>query len=68
MLLARDFREIARDALRGRWGLAVITGLVASLLGASISVNNGNGVALSAEEAMQMLVTGMSAMRTYRQA
>lgn len=29
MLLARDFREIARDALRGRWGLAVITGLVA---------------------------------------
>ena len=44
MLLARDFREIARDALRGRWGLAVITGLVASLLGASISVNNGNGV------------------------
>ena len=44
MLLARDFREIARDALRGRWGLAVITGLVASLLGASISVNNGNGI------------------------
>lgn len=35
MKTASEFRAIARDALRGRWGLAVITGLVAVLLGGS---------------------------------
>ena len=34
MKYASDFRQIARDALRGRWGTAVIAGLIASLLGA----------------------------------
>ena len=33
MRFASDFRQIARDALRGRWGMAVIAGLIASLLG-----------------------------------
>lgn len=35
---ASDFRRIARDALRGRWALAVIAGLIASLLGAGGSI------------------------------
>ncbi len=34
MLYASDFRKIARDALSGKWALAVGTGFVASLLGA----------------------------------
>lgn len=34
MKYAYDFRSIARDALQGRWGIAVIAGLLASLLGA----------------------------------
>lgn len=34
---ASDFRSIARDALRGRWGIAVIAGLIAVLLGAAAS-------------------------------
>lgn len=34
MKYASDFRAIARNALAGRWTVAVITGLVASLLGA----------------------------------
>lgn len=34
MKYASDFRAIARDTLKGRWGLAVIAGLLASLLGA----------------------------------
>ena len=34
MKYASDFRAIARDALKGRWGIAVIAGLIASLLGA----------------------------------
>ncbi len=34
MKYASDFRSIAQDALKGRWGIAVIAGLIASLLGA----------------------------------
>ncbi len=33
MGLAVDFRYIAREALRGKWGIAVLAGLIASLLG-----------------------------------
>lgn len=50
MKFAADFRRIAREALRGRWGIAVIAGLIASLLGAigsggpelNIELNDGN--------------------------
>lgn len=38
MKYAADFRQIARDSLRGRWAIAVIAGLLAVLLGA-ISAN-----------------------------
>ncbi len=34
MKFATDFRRIARNALRGKWGLAVLAGFIASLLGA----------------------------------
>ena len=34
MRLAEDFRSIARDALNGKWKIAVLAGLVATLLGA----------------------------------
>lgn len=34
MKYASDFRSLARDALSGRWGTAVLAGLIASLLGA----------------------------------
>lgn len=34
MRLAADFRSIARDVLRGKWKIAVLVGLVASMLGA----------------------------------
>jgi len=33
MKYAADFRSTARDALRGKWGIAVIAGLIAVLLG-----------------------------------
>lgn len=39
MLVAADFRERARYALQGKWGIAVLTGILASLLGGS----NANG-------------------------
>ena len=37
MKYASDFRRIAREALKGRWGIAVLAGLIASLLGAIAS-------------------------------
>lgn len=39
MKSASDFRRIARDALSGRWGIAVLAGFIASLLG---GVGSGN--------------------------
>ena len=39
---AADFKKIALDALRGRWPVAVLTGFVASLMGAGI-VSGGSG-------------------------
>ncbi len=43
MLYAEDFRRIAREALRGKWALAVGTGFVAALLGASSMGGSGGG-------------------------
>lgn len=39
MKRAADFRQIAREALRGRWPIAILTGFIASLLGAGIATN-----------------------------
>ena len=33
MKLAADFRAIARNALKGKWPVAVLTGFLASLMG-----------------------------------
>ena len=38
MRVSSDFRELARRALSGKWGSAVLTTLVASILGADIAV------------------------------
>ena len=35
-MCAADFRRIARESLKGKWGIALGTGLVASLLGGTI--------------------------------
>lgn len=36
MLKAKDFREKAREALKGKWKPAIIAGLIAGILGANI--------------------------------
>lgn len=41
MKYAADFREIARNALRGKWLVAVLTGFLASLMGAGIATTGG---------------------------
>ena len=38
MRVSSDFRELARRALSGKWGSAVLTTLVASILGADIAI------------------------------
>ncbi len=43
MKSARDFREIAREALRGKWLVAILTGFVASLIGATLCGGGGGG-------------------------
>lgn len=43
MRIARDFRDQARDALSGNWGSAVLTTLIASVLGADITMSIGSG-------------------------
>lgn len=46
MKLASDFRQSARDALKGKWGIAIVTGLVASLLGATTYGNRVGGFSI----------------------
>ena len=41
MKYAADFRSDAREALRGRWPIAILTGFVASLIGANIATGGG---------------------------
>lgn len=62
MKYAADFRRIAREALSGRWGIAVIAGLLATLLGAVSSSGpelnfeiNDNGANLGVEFAGQQI-------------
>jgi len=46
-MYASDFRAIARDALRGRWLVAVITAFIAGIIGAQISGGSGGSVSIS---------------------
>ena len=41
MKYAADFRVEARNALRGRWPIAILTGFAASLIGAGIATSGG---------------------------
>ena len=49
-MYARDFRERARMALQNNWPWAVLTGFVASLLGASPTMRDGGGVSSDSVE------------------
>lgn len=54
---ASDFREIARDALRGKWKTAVLTGFLAGLIGACMVSVGGStsSIRTSAQEMLQVL-------------
>ena len=65
MKVAEDFRYIARESLRGKWGIAVIAGLIASLLGAlgsdgpevKLDVDMSEGANVSFEYAGQTILS-----------
>ena len=62
MLKAADFRQIAREALRGNWLVAVGTGIIASLLGGCImSSGAGNSRASADEQSVQQAVQSIEA-------
>ena len=44
IMRAKDFRAQARAALRGKWGVAVLVGLVASILSGSVGITNTGSV------------------------
>lgn len=54
---AADFKQIALDALRGRWLTAVFTGFAASLIGAELTANYGKGV--QSKTSYQNLISGL---------
>lgn len=67
MKYAADFRSIARNALTGRWTIAVVAGLIASLLGAvasngpELKLNiNDSGVNVGVNFAGQQIYTSGS--------
>ena len=41
MLFARDFRAWAREILKGNWAIAILVGLVGSLLGGGLDLVSG---------------------------
>lgn len=55
MKLAADFREIARNSLRGKWPLAILTGFIASLMGASV-ISSGGGSSNSNSDSFDTLI------------
>ena len=62
MLVAQDFKERALAALRGKWGLAVGTGFVASLLGAYTALGNSSSSSNSDEEDIRYSVEMLQKM------
>ena len=53
MKLAADFREIARNVLRGKWPVAILTGFLASVMGACI-ISNGGGTSGNTNNSSQI--------------
>lgn len=49
MKYAADFRYIAREALRGKWLVSVVTAFVASLIGAQIAAGGGGSSSNSSD-------------------
>ena len=68
MKCAADFRAEARAALRGRWPIAILTGFVASLIGAGIATGGGSsGNSNSNSDSTRMLIDEFTATEFWLQ-
>ena len=67
MKYAADFRTEARDALRGRWPIAILTGFVASLIGAGIATGGGGGSSNSDSDSTGILIQEFQATEFWLQ-
>ena len=56
MKYAEDFRAIARESLRGKWKVAILTGFVASLIGAGLATGGGGSSSSSNNNSVGTLV------------
>ncbi len=56
-MFAADYRKIARERLSGKWVMAIIVGLVASILGGSIAVGY-SGPSMEYEESLENINIG----------
>ena len=56
MKVSADYRMLALDALRGKWRTAVLTGIVASALGATI-VSSSNSVVSNSNRQRTFILT-----------
>ena len=56
MKYAADFRADARAALRGRWPIAILTGFIASLIGAGIATGGGGSSSNSDSDSAGVLI------------
>lgn len=59
---ASDYRRMAREALHGRWPLAILASLIASLIGARIVSSGSSGPELNAENYPQLSVGEITPM------
>ncbi|MBE6955031.1 MAG: DUF975 family protein [Ruminococcaceae bacterium] len=65
MNCASDFRELARNALRGKWPLAILTGFLASLIGAGIA--SGGGGSLGNRDSSSSVISDFQATELWLQ-
>ena len=65
MFSSKEFRSIARDKLRGKWGRSVLVSFLAALLGAASFGGSSGGSSAQTEQVAEGLQSGMSLMESF---
>ena len=64
MFSSKEFRSIARDKLRGKWGRSVLVSFLAALLGAASFDGSSGGNSAQTEQIVEGVNSGMSFMES----
>jgi len=65
MFSSKEFRTIARDKLRGKWGRSVLVSFLAALLGAASFGGSSGGSSAQTEQVAEGVQSGMSLMESF---